>query len=109
MTSPGFAGPAPPQRFNMARYCLGPSPARSPHQIGLRVVHDGTDSADADERWTFAQLQEAVCRIASGLLELGLAPGDRVLLRMGNTSDAALVFFAITTPGSTSPPSGPRG
>lgn len=104
MTSPGFAGPAPPQRFNMARYCLGPSPARSPHQIGLRVVHDGTDSADADERWTFAQLQEAVCRIASGLLELGLAPGDRVLLRMGNTSDAALVFFGAIAVGLVAVP-----
>ncbi len=94
-----FRGPLPPARFDMARYCLGSGHLRPPDRVGLVVVHDADEPPSADERWTFGELEGAVLRIAAGLLAAGLQPGDRVLLRMGNTSDAALVFFGAIAAG----------
>lgn len=90
---------APPPRFNLARYCLGPDLARPAERTGLVVVHDAAAPADADERWTFGQLDDAVRRVGAGLLAAGLEPGDRVILRLGNTSDSALLFFGAIAVG----------
>ena len=88
----------------MARYCLAVGDARPSDRLGLVVVHDADAAPDADERWTFGELDEAVRRIAAGLLGVGLVPGDRVLLRMGNTSDAALAFFGAVAAGLVAVP-----
>ncbi|MEU0673953.1 acyl-CoA synthetase [Streptomyces sp. NPDC006172] len=45
-----------------------------------------------DRTWTYEELDEAVSRAASVLLERGLAPGDRVAA-YGHNSDAYLVGF----------------
>ncbi|MGW3115688.1 acyl-CoA synthetase [Streptomyces sp. NPDC001107] len=45
-----------------------------------------------DRRWTYEELDEAVSRAASVLLEQGLAPGDRVGA-YGHNSDAYLIGF----------------
>jgi acyl-coenzyme A synthetase/AMP-(fatty) acid ligase len=99
MTGWGFRGPLPPDRFDMARYCLESGNIRPADRLGLVVVHDADASPATDERWTFGELEGAVRRIAAGLLAEGLRPDDRVLLRMGNTSDAALVFFGAIAAG----------
>ncbi|MFI6936201.1 acyl-CoA synthetase [Streptomyces sp. NPDC050287] len=46
----------------------------------------------ADRAWTYEELDEAVSRAASLLLEQGLAPGDRVGA-YGHNSDAYLIAF----------------
>ena len=99
MTGWGFRGPLPPDRFDMARYCLESGNIRPADRLGLVVVHDADASPATDERWTFGELEGAVRRIAAGLLAEGLRPDDRVLLRMANTSDAALVFFGAIAAG----------
>ena len=99
MTGWAFRGPLPPDRFDMARYCLESGNIRPADRLGLVVVHDADASPATDERWTFGELEGAVRRIAAGLLAEGLRPDDRVLLRMGNTSDAALVFFGAIAAG----------
>lgn len=99
MSEWAFRGPLPPDRFDMARYCLELGDVRPPQRLGLVVVHDADASPATDERWTFGELEGAVRRIAAGLLDQGLRSGDRVLLRMGNTSDAALVFFGAIAAG----------
>ena len=45
-----------------------------------------------DRRWTYEELDEAVSRAASVLLEQGLAPGDRIGA-YGHNSDAYLIGF----------------
>ncbi len=99
-----FRGPRPPDRFDMARYCLAVGTTRPSDRLGLVVVHDADAGPESDERWTFGELEGAVRRIAAGLIESGLVAGDRVLLRMGNTSDAALVFFGAIAAGLVAVP-----
>ncbi len=82
-----------PRPFSMAAHCLAPAPHRPADRLGLVVVPDATAPVEHDDRWTFARLDRAVCRVAAGLLRRGLGPGDRVLLRLGNSAEAALTFF----------------
>lgn len=91
---------APPAAFNLARYCLGASEVRDPGKVGLVLHHDGAHL----EQWTFGQLDDAVRACAAGLLGLGLEPGDRVLLRLGNTREFPLVWLGAMAAGLISVP-----
>ena len=61
----------PPARFNIARYCLGAGGPRDPAKTALVLVDDA-DAPDQAERWSFAELDVAVRRVAAGLLAEGL-------------------------------------
>jgi acyl-coenzyme A synthetase/AMP-(fatty) acid ligase len=89
----------------MARHCVGASAAAAPDRTALVVISDPVAPADASERWTFAELDDAVRAVAHGLLQLGLSPGDRVMLRLGNTSDYALLHFGAIAAGLVALPS----
>jgi len=91
----GYSGPLPPQRFNMAAFCLAPAPHRDPAKTALTINH----GSGAEDRWTYADLDRAVQGIAAGLTRRGLSTGDRVLIRMGNTPEAALMFFGAIAGG----------
>ena len=93
-----------PAPFSMAAHCLAPGSVRPADRLGLVVVHDADGGVEAEERWTFGDLDDAVCRVAAGLLARGLVPGDRVLLRLGNSSEAALVFFGAIAAGLVAVP-----
>ena len=95
---PGTALDTPPDRFNMAAYCIGLAAARRPNTEALVVVNDAAAAAPA-EIWTFAQIEDAVLRIASGLKASGLTPGERILIRLENTSTYALLFFGAIAGG----------
>ncbi len=101
----GYTGELPPARFNMARYCIGEAARTRGEHVALIVVHDAQVSAERTERWTYAELDEAVRAVGAGLLNDGVNPGDRVLLRMGNSSDYALLFFGALAAGIVALPS----
>ncbi len=88
----------PPPKFNIADYCLGSSSPQEPDKTALIVVSDAGDPAGA-ECWTFAELNDAVRRMAGGLRNAGLTDGARIMIRMGNTADYALLYFAILAAG----------
>ena len=48
-----------------------------------------------DVRWTYAQLWDEAGRIAAGLLAGGLAPGDRVIVQLGNVPEFVSVVCAL--------------
>lgn len=104
----GYTGEQPPVHLNMARYCLGEGAPRRRDQLALVVVADPHAPDPSVERWTFAQLDRAVRQVAAGLSRLGLERGDRVMIRMGNTSDYALVFFGAIAAGLVALPSSPE-
>lgn len=55
---------------------------------------------DSAEIWTYAQLLEKANRIANVLVsEMGLVPGERVLLRDANTPMMAACWFAVLKAG----------
>ena len=92
------AGETLPPRFNMAAYCIGRAAAARGGEPALIVVDDAKAARPA-EVWTFAQLEDAVLRIARGLREAGLEPGARILIRLDNTSAYALLFFGAIAGG----------
>lgn len=100
----GYTGELSPSRFNMARYCLAAAQT-TPNKVALIVVSDAHAAIVQAERWTYGQLDEAVRRIATGLRALGLERGARLMIRMGNTSDYALLFFGAIAAGCVPLPS----
>ncbi len=88
----------PPPRFNMARYCLGPGGPRDPDKTGLILVHDA-DAPDTIERFSFAELDDGVRRVAAGLLACGIAPGERLVIALPNTADYLLLFYGALAAG----------
>jgi fatty-acyl-CoA synthase len=69
---------------------LGLLPARAARQWGTREA-----LAFQGARWTFAELHARVDAAAKGLLELGVAPGDKVALWMVNRPEWIDAMFAI--------------
>jgi acyl-coenzyme A synthetase/AMP-(fatty) acid ligase len=65
-----------------------------PHKDALLVL-----GPDETERWSYAQLRSAVLGTATGLLSLGLTPGDIVLMRLGNTVDFPIVYLGALAAG----------
>ncbi|MFT6490850.1 MAG: acyl-coenzyme A synthetase/AMP-(fatty) acid ligase [Parvibaculaceae bacterium] len=94
-----YSGELPPQAFNLAHYCLAASARQYPQKPALVVVSDIEDSIEAAETWTYGELEPAVRAIAAGLLSQGLTPGDRIMIRLPNTSDYALLFFGAIAAG----------
>jgi len=82
------APPPCPPAFNLTAHVLGAAEV-DPDKIALAIV--GPARA---ERWSFGRLKEAVLGTATGLLEAGLEPGDRLFLRLGNTVDFPILYLA---------------
>ncbi|MEP3917631.1 class I adenylate-forming enzyme family protein [Ascidiaceihabitans sp.] len=86
--------PPCPAPFNMAAYVLGKA-GDHPDKLALRVLAGDGTSHD----WTYAQLEGAVLGTASGLLGLGATPGDKILMRLGNTVDFPLAYLGALAAG----------
>jgi len=84
------ACPAP---FNLADYVLSAGRA-TPDKTALAVLH-----ADRADSLSFARLEKAVLGLAGGLRAQGLRPGDRVLLRLGNTPEFPVAFLGCVAAG----------
>lgn len=82
-----------PSPFNLADYVLTAGRA-TPDKIALAVL--GPARA---ERWSFARLEAAVLGMAGALVARGFAPGDRVLLRLGNTPEFPVAFLGCIAAG----------
>jgi len=81
--------------MNLARYCLT-SADPDPGKTALEVVGAGGERL---ESWSYADLKGAVLAVAGGLSAAGLERGDRILLRVGHSSDFPLLFFGAIAAG----------
>jgi len=72
---------------------------RSWDRLGARSVlhYEGT-------RWTGDQLAERVRRVAGGLLEAGLRPGERVVVCMANCPEVGITYAAVWRAGAVATP-----
>jgi long-chain acyl-CoA synthetase len=68
-------------------------------RLGARSVlhYEGT-------RWTGDQLAERVRRVAGGLLEAGLRPGERVVVCMANCPEVGITYAAVWRAGAVATP-----
>ncbi|MGB1752997.1 MAG: AMP-binding protein, partial [Paracoccaceae bacterium] len=82
-----------PQPFNLTAHVLGR--ADDLHdKVALSIL-----SRESADNWTFRALKSAVLGTATGLLEAGLAPGQKIMLRLGNTVDFPIVYLAAIAVG----------
>ena len=104
MPSSGPAGfvPFPPDRaarYRAAGYWTGrtvdsmlsEAAQRWPTRVAVR---------DVAHQLTYAELDQRADRAATGLAELGIASGDRVLLQLPNGSEFAVALFALLRAGA---------
>jgi acyl-coenzyme A synthetase/AMP-(fatty) acid ligase len=77
----------------MAAYVLNGSGAPD-DKIALAVL-----ALSGAERWSYGKLRSAALGTGTGLLNAGLKPGDRVMLRLGNTVDFPLAFLGAIAAG----------
>lgn len=60
--------------------------------------------SDAERSLTYAELDKAASRIASGLNAIGVRPGDRVALLLGNRIEFVETFFGVMRAGAIAVP-----
>ena len=85
-----------PAPFNMAAHTFAFA-SRTPEKVALEVL---AAPGVVAERWTYAALADAVRRTAGGLAAMGVARGQRVLLRLGNSTEFPILFFAANALGA---------
>ncbi|WP_194834454.1 (2,3-dihydroxybenzoyl)adenylate synthase [Nocardia sp. XZ_19_369] len=56
---------------------------------------DAIAVVDDRNRWTYAELETRATSLASGFLELGIQPGDRVLVQLPNIAEFVEVIFGL--------------
>ncbi len=56
---------------------------------------------DGARRWCYRELKAAARTVAGGLWRLGVRPGDRVAILMGNRAEWLTSYFAILGLGAT--------
>ncbi len=85
--------PSCPQNFNLTAHVLS-AVDRVPDKIALAVV-----KPTGAQRWSYDRLRRAVLGTATGLLESGLGPGDRLLMRVGNSVEFPVAYLAAIAVG----------
>ncbi|MFT3719666.1 (2,3-dihydroxybenzoyl)adenylate synthase [Pseudorhodoferax sp.] len=81
-------------RYRAAGYWRGDTFPAMLRRCAQRFA-DRTAVVGGDERWTYAELARRAETIAAGLLALGLARGDRVVVQLGNTPAFYAVVFGL--------------
>ena len=86
--------------LNLAADCLDRQPPRH-----TALIWEGRDGRQ--ERYSFADLVGLTDRMANALEGLGFAPGDRLLLRLGNVPAFPVAFLGAVKAGVLPIPTGP--
>ncbi len=90
--------PSETHAFNMADYAIGRQARATPHKTAL-LVYDVQNPHAPLETWTFDEIDRAIRNVAARLRSKGLQRGDRIGIRLGNSSYSALLFFAAIAGG----------
>ncbi len=85
--------PPCPNDFNLAQYVLQHADD-TPNKTALAVL-----GLSGSSLWTYAELKSAVLGTGNGLLASGLKPGQRVLMRLGNTVDFPIAYLGAIAVG----------
>ena len=87
--------------MNLAEHVLSAGLA-TPDRLAMSVL--GLSRAD---RWSHARLRQAVLGTATGLLQSGLVPGDRLLMRLGNDPGFPVTYLGAIAAGIVPVPTSP--
>ncbi|TXH02541.1 MAG: acetate--CoA ligase [Nevskiaceae bacterium] len=83
-------------KLNAAANCLDRHLGARGDKIAIRFEGEKGDTRN----WTYKQLHAEVCRLANGLKSLGAKKGDRVIVYMPMTPEAAIAMLACARIGA---------
>ncbi len=84
-------------KLNVAANCIDRHLPQRAEQVA--IIWEGDDPAES-KNITYQELYDEVCRLANGLKERGVKPGDRVCLYMPMIPEAAYAMLACTRIGA---------
>lgn len=76
-----------PTPFNLAAHVLARADALE-DKVALAVL-----KLSGAERWSYGRLKSAVLGTGTGFLKAGLKPGDKLLMRLGNSVDFPIAYL----------------
>lgn len=82
-----------PARFNLAAYVLHAG-AATPDKVALAIL-----TLTGAERWSYGRLIQAVRGCGSWLLDQGISPGERLLIRLGNSPAWPVLYLGAIAAG----------
>ena len=91
-----------PSQFNIAQACVHRW-AENLHE-GRRIALYFEDQLGQRQVWTYARLSETTNKLANGLIKMGVKPGDRVAVIMGQRPETAAAYMAIFSVGAIAVP-----
>jgi len=91
-----------PSQFNIAQACLHRW-AENSHE-GRRTAIYTEDELGHVDSWSYTRLSETCNQLANGLLRMGVQPGDRVGIAMGQRPEAVASYMAIFSVGAVAVP-----
>ena len=87
-----------PTQFNIAEACCHRWAASAPESRRIAIYYE--DEAGNREVWTYARLAEAANQLANGLIKMGVEPGDRVGVVLGQRPETVVAHMAIYSVGA---------
>jgi acetoacetyl-CoA synthetase len=84
----------PGARLNYAEHVFA---GQDDHAVAIRFASELRELSE----WTWGELRTQTARIAAGLRELGVGPGDRVVAYMPNIPETVAAFLACASLGAT--------
>ncbi len=76
----------------------------NPDRLHVRIYNDDCEKGGKGETFSYRQLQEGARRVAAGLVEEGINPGDAVALMLPTGRDYFFAFFAVLYAGGVPVP-----
>ncbi len=92
--------------IHLVEHCLFRHAADPVAKDRVALVFAGEDGVD--EEWTYARIADAVRRFAWALVGIDLARGERLLVRLDNSTDYAIAFFGACAAGLVPIPASPQ-
>lgn len=91
-----------PTQFNIAQACVHRWAENPVEGRRIAVFHEDEDGRR--EVWTYSRLSETANRLANGLVKMGVKPGDRVAVVMGQRPETVASYMAIFSVGAVALP-----
>ncbi len=96
--------------FGRTLRCFADRPASMYQMLAHAVAREPAREAIAfeDQRWSYAQMDGEVARLANGLAAQGIRQGERVVLFVGNRPEFVFTLYALQKLGAIAVPVGIR-
>ncbi len=94
-----------PSQFNIAQACVYRWAENTLEGRRIAIYHE--DETGRREVWTYTRLADTARKLANGFIKMGVLPGDRVAVAMGQRPEAVAAYMAIFSVGAVALPLSP--